>query len=257
MSTIFPSRQRPDDRFTRSRAPRLARSLSRAHAHVNRANVFAPSSLAHHAATVAAAKSTAYDARAGGALFGIAAHAQLPRQLPRQDITGATRHVIIDAIAPFSPLSSDRASRCVVVSDCARDGSFSPMTTESTTARAFDRLMTSARARARPHRGPFRSRAERARVRETRGRERAVRDGRERARKRPRRSRARAREWVDGDAFARAVGGDDAEVEVNVTPSGRADAVYVAREGEVRARAGGTRTRRRTRTRTRTSSSNR
>jgi|TARA_B100000085_G_scaffold125925_2_gene114625 jumonji domain-containing protein 7 len=48
-------------------------------------------------------------------------------------------------------------------------------------------------------------------------------------------ARAR-REWVDGDAFARAVGGDDAEVEVNVTPSGRADAVYVAREGEVRAR---------------------
>ena len=69
-------------------------------------------------------------------------------------------------------------------------------------------------------------------------------------------ARAR-REWVDGDAFARAVGGDDAEVEVNVTPSGRADAVYVAREGEVRARAEGRGRRRRTRTRTRTSSSNR
>jgi len=63
------------------------------------ANVFAPSSLAHHAAIVAAAKSAAYAARAGGALFGIAAHAQLPTQLPRHDITGAARHVINDAIA--------------------------------------------------------------------------------------------------------------------------------------------------------------
>ena len=173
------------------RQPRLARSRARAHAHVNRANVFAPSSLAHHAATVAAAKSTAYDARAGGALFGIAAHAQLPRQLPTHDITGATRHVIIDAIALFSPLSSTRASRCVVVSDSRARRLLFP-DDDGIHHRARVRSTHDVRARARrPHRDPFRSRAERARVRETRGRERAVRDERERARHVPG-ARARA-----------------------------------------------------------------
>lgn len=52
-------------------------------------------------------------------------------------------------------------------------------------------------------------------------------------------SRAR-REWVDRDAFARCVGGEDVEVDVNVTPGGRADAVYVAtRDGRVTVNAAG------------------
>ena len=110
------------------------------------------------------------------------------------------------------------------------------MTTESTTARAFDRLMTSARAHGvltvtRFDRAP--SALEFAR---RVGANAPCVMGANALDTSPALARAR-REWVDGDAFARCVGGDDAEVEVNVTPSGRADAVYVAREGEVRARA--------------------
>lgn len=110
------------------------------------------------------------------------------------------------------------------------------MTTESTTARAFDRLMTSARAHGvltvtRFDRAP--SALEFAR---RVGANAPCVISANALDMSPALARAR-REWVDGDAFARCVGGDDAEVEVNVTPSGRADAVYVAREGEVRARA--------------------
>ena len=97
----------------------------RAHAHVNLANVFAPSSLAHHAAIVAAAKSAAYAARAGGALFGIAAHAQLPTQLPRHDITGAARHVINDAILfvlDSTTTTTTRRREAVSVVNHALDG---------------------------------------------------------------------------------------------------------------------------------------
>ena len=110
----------------------------------------------------------------------------------------------------------------------ARDGSFSPMTTESTTARAFDRLMTSARAHgvltvARFDRAP--SALEFAR---RVGANAPCVMGANALETSPALARAR-REWVDGDAFATDLGGDDVEVEVNVTPSGRADAVYVAR----------------------------
>jgi len=52
-------------------------------------------------------------------------------------------------------------------------------------------------------------------------------------------SRAR-REWVDRRGFARSVGGENVEVDVNVTPGGRADAVHVAtRDGRVTVNARG------------------
>ena len=110
------------------------------------------------------------------------------------------------------------------------------MTTESTTARAFDRLMTSARAHGALTVGRFERAPSALEFARHVGANAPCVMGANALETSPALARAR-REWVDGDAFATDLGGDDVEVEVNVTPSGRADAVYVARKGEVRVRA--------------------
>ena len=87
-------------------SPNLSRASHRplvahrvvAHAQLNFAHIPRyPWSRITHAATVLAAKSVAYDARAGGAL-GASAHAHEPAKEPKHEATGVTRHASKDAM---------------------------------------------------------------------------------------------------------------------------------------------------------------